>query len=247
MSKQEKKRRKREIDYFKHTQTGEKRTWTHYNFISSVFNFFPRIQLANHLFIPKATREHTWQLLNKFIIRLDARVGDSAEAPCFFQYIRAAIYSLQIVPNWQPGRHARVRTTFVQPSARTHTKSRLMGASTNDTPSSLTGWLSAHPLINWLHAPRPCVHRCNTRVYSQMYIRYNLPCSRFEHPCFSFIKRRFNCKSIPSQFPRIRDGAPMTFGQPVLFLLLPRPLSARTCMQRYIRGVSFQRVGQRLG
>lgn len=192
-------------------------------FFSPEFTFNSLITSSSRLI--QGHGANTWQLLNKFIIRLDARVRDSeAGAPCFFQYIRAAIYSLQIVPNWQPGRHARVCTTFVQPwrpytRAHTHTHAHeMMGASTNDTPSSLTGWLSAHPLINWLHAPRPCVqHRCNTRVYSQMYIRYNLPCSRFEHPCSSFIKRRFNCKSIPSSLPTSLEsemGAPMTFGQP---------------------------------
>lgn len=174
----------------------KKRTWIHYSISSPPSSTFPQNPPSTRSSpLHPRPRANTWQLLNKFIIRLDARFRDSVGAPCFFQYIRAAIYSLQIVPNWQPAT-SYLRPTFVH--AYTHTKSRLMGASRNDTPSSLTGWLSAHPLINWLHAPRPCVHRCNTRVYSQMYIRYNLPCSRFEHPCFSFIKRRFNCKSIPS-------------------------------------------------
>lgn len=94
----------------------KKRTWIHYSISSPPSSTFSPESTFNSL-ITSSSKANTWQLLNKFIIRLDARFRDSVGAPCFFQYIRAAIYSLQIVPNWQPAT-SYLRPTFVH--AHTH-------------------------------------------------------------------------------------------------------------------------------
>lgn len=209
-----------------------------FNFISSVFDFFPRIhlQLAHHQQLHPRPRANTWQLLNKFIIRLDARFRDSVGAPCFFQYIRAAIYSLQIVPNWQPAT-SYLRPTFVH--AHTHTQNRGWWAQARMTHPPV--WPVGFRLIRWLTGcTRPdlayivATHVCTRKCTFDIIFLAHVSSIR--------VSRLLRGDLIANRFPRIRDG-----GADDVWPASSFP-PARACMQRYIYvGVTFQRVDQRLG
>lgn len=185
-------------------------------------SFPPRIPTLIWLASPpsKATREHV-AIIKQIHHPLRREILPASSNIFEPQFIASRLFR---TGSW-------VGTHVYTPSC-THTRNRGWWARARMTHPPV--WPVGFRLIRWLTGcTRPDLtglHRCNTRVHIRK-CTFDIIFLRFElHPSVSRLLRG---DLIANRF---RDGAPMTFGQP-----------PRTCVQRYIRGVTFQRVGQRLG
>lgn len=185
-------------------------------------SFPPRIPTLIWLASPpsKATREHV-AIIKQIHHPLRREILPASSNIFEPQFIASRLFR---TGSW-------VGTHVYTPSC-THTRNRGWWARARMTHPPV--WPVGFRLIRWLTGcTRPDLtglHRCNTRVHIRK-CTFDIIFLRFElHPSVSRLLRG---DLIANRF---RDGAPMTFGQP-----------PRTCVQRYICGVTFQRVGQRLG
>lgn len=150
-------------------------------------SFPPRIPTLIWLASPpsKATREHV-AIIKQIHHPLRREILPASSNIFEPQFIASRLFR---TGSW-------VGTHVYTPSC-THTRNRGWWARARMTHPPV--WPVGFRLIRWLTGcTRPDLtglHRCNT--HSQMYIRYNLPSFRVAPECFSFIKRRFNCESIP--------------------------------------------------